>query len=190
MVKDAVSLSNFGEYPLPSGVGPNDLKATLSDDTSGVVMLKYDFRPLTIYGGFEYILFRNPTDSYANGFTTLGGHTVLPGDVNATNYTNNKILRVVWTGAKLALRDDLDIASGFYHYYQNDYNTSTCTDGGLSAPSCHGTLNALSAMIDYRPSKRVDAYAGVMWSHVTGGLASGYLFTQNIGPTIGIRVQF
>ena len=119
MVKDAVSLSNFGEYPLPSGVGPNDLKATLSDDTSGVVMLKYDLRPLTIYGGFEYILFRNPTDSYANGFTTLGGHTVLPGDVNATNYTNNKILRVVWTGAKLTLRDDLDIASGFYHYYQS-----------------------------------------------------------------------
>ncbi len=189
-VKDAVSLSNFGESPLPSGVGMNDLKATLSDNTSGLVMLKYKFERLTTFGGFEYILFRNPSDSYPNGFTTIGGYMVLPGDVNATNYINNKILRVLWTGAKFALREDLDIAGTFYHYYQNDYNTSTCTDGGLSASSCHGTLNALSAMIDYRPSKRLDAYAGVMWSQVTGGLASGYLFTQNIGPTIGLRVQF
>jgi hypothetical protein len=45
-------------------------------------------------------------------------------------------------------------------------------------------------MIDYRPSKRVDVYAGVMWSRVTGGLASGYFFQQNIAPTVGLRVQF
>ena len=34
-VKDAVSLSSFTENPLPSGVSPNALKATLSNNTSG-----------------------------------------------------------------------------------------------------------------------------------------------------------
>ena len=166
------------------------MKATLSNNTAGAVAAKYAFSNATIYGGFEYILFQNPNDAYPNGFTTLGGYTVPPSYVNSTAYTNNKILRVVWTGLRLALRDDLDITGAYYHYYQNDYNTSPCTDGGLSASSCRGTLNALSAMIDYRPSKRVDVYAGVMWSQVTGGQASGYLYSVNLAPTVGVRVQF
>ena len=57
-VKDAVALSNFGEYPLPSGVNPTDLKATLSDNTAGAAMAKYSYNIATVYGGFEYILFR------------------------------------------------------------------------------------------------------------------------------------
>lgn len=115
---------------------------------------------------------------------------MLPGYVTSTAYDNNKILRVFWTGAKYAVRDNIDVAGAYYHYYQNDYNTSPCTDGGLSASSCHGTLNALSAMIEYRPTKRLDLYAGVLWSQVTGGLASGYLYHQNFGPTAGLRFQF
>ena len=186
-VKDAVSLSNFGKSPLPSGVGLNDLKATLSDNTSGVIMLRYTVDALKLYGGFEYILFRNPTDAYPEGFATIGNYNVLPGYVNSTAYNNNKILRVFWTGAKYAVRDDVDVAGAFYHYHQNDYHTGACTDGGLSASSCAGTLNALSAMIDYRPAKRLDLYAGVMWSQVTGDLASGYLYHQNVGPTVGLK---
>jgi hypothetical protein len=58
---------------------------------------KYSYNIATVYGGFEYILFRNPSDADPNGFTTLGGYTVLPGDVNSTAYTINKILRAVWT---------------------------------------------------------------------------------------------
>ena len=56
--------------------------------------------------------------------------------------------------------------------------------------SCRGALNAFSAMIDYRPPKRVETYAGFMWSQVTGGLASGYLYRVNFGPMIGVRVEF
>ena len=188
--KDAVALSNFGEYPLPSGVGVNDLKATLSNNTAGALMVKYGYRIATAFGGFEYILYQNPSNAYPNGFMTLGGYTVLPGYVNSTAYANNKILRVFWTGLRLALRDDLDLAGAYYHYYQNDYYTSTCTDGGLSASSCQGSLNAFSAMIAYHPVRRVEAYGGVMWSQVTGGLASGYLHTINLAPTVGVRVQF
>ena len=45
-------------------------------------------------------------------------------------------------------------------------------------------------MLDYRPLKRVDLYAGVMFSNVYGGLANGFLTTQNIAPTAGLRVKF
>jgi predicted porin len=189
-VKDAVSLSNFGEYPLPIGVNLTDLKATLSNNSAGAIMAKYAFGPMTIFGGFEYILFENPTDAYPNGFKTLGGYTVLPGDANSTEYTNHKILRASWTGVRLDLRKDLALAGAYYHYWQNDYDTNACTEGGLSSSRCHGMENAVSGMIDYRLTGRIDAYAGLMWSQVTGGLASGYLHHVNLAPTAGVRMQF
>jgi predicted porin len=43
---------------------------------------------------------------------------------------------------------------------------------------------------DYRFSKRFDVYAGAMWSSVVNGLASGYLHTSTIDPTIGARFSF
>ena len=91
---------------------------------------------------------------------------------------------------KVAVRDDLDVAAAIYHYNQNNYNTDTCTNGGLSSSKCAGRLDAASVMVDYRITKRFDAYAGVMWSQVTGGQASGFLNSQNIGPTVGLRFQF
>jgi len=189
-VRDAVSLSNYAMSPLPAGVSVDNLKATLSNNTSGVIMLRYRYQTLTLYGGFEVIQFADPGDAYSQGFTTLGGYVVLPGAVKTTEYDINKILRVFWIGAKYAVREDLDIASAVYHYNQNNYNSSTCTNSGLSASSCAGTLDAASAMIDYRVTKRLDVYAGVMWSRVAGGLASGYLNFQNVGPTAGLRFQF
>ena len=189
-VKDGVALSNFGQNPLPAGVPANGLKATLSDKASGMLAARYEFDRATIYTGWEYILFANPSDAYPDGFTAIGNYPVPAGFVNATAYDEHKILRIFWTGVKYPLRDDVDIAGAYYHYYQNDYSTSACTDGGLSASSCRGALNAYTAMIDYRPSKRVTAYGGFMWSQVTGGLASGYLNHVNFAPTIGVRVEF
>jgi hypothetical protein len=38
-------------------------------------------------------------------------------------------------------------------------------------------------MVDFRPVKRVDLYAGVALSNVYGGMANGYIKAQNIDPT-------
>ncbi len=170
-VKDAVSLSNFGQNPLPAGVCQRTPSRRRSPTRpSGLLSLRYEFERATIYSGWEYILFANPSDAYPDGFTAIGNYPVPAGYVSSTAYTEHKILRIFWTGIRYAIRDDLDIAGAYYYYYQNDYNTSPCTDGGLSASSCRGALNAYSAMIDWRPLKRVTAYGGVMWSRVTGGL--------------------
>jgi predicted porin len=145
---------------------------------------------VTFFGGFEVIQSQNPSDAYPQGFTTLGGYTVLPGAVKSAEYDIPKLLRIFWMGAKYAIRDDLDVAAAVYHYNQNDYNAGTCTNGGLSSSSCAGTLDSVSAMIDYRVTKRLDVYAGIMWSRVAGGLASGYLKSETAGPTAGLRFQF
>jgi hypothetical protein len=43
---------------------------------------------------------------------------------------------------------------------------------------------------DYRFNTHVDAYLGAMYSDVHNGLASGYFFTTNINPTVGVRYKF
>ena len=134
-VKDAVSLSNYAMSTLPAGVSVDNLKATLSNDTSALIMLHYKYRSLTFYGGFEVIQFQDPSDPYSQGVTTLGGYTVLPGAVKTTEYDINKIFRVFWMGTKYAVRDYLDLAAAVYHYNQNNYNSGTCTSGGRWTPS-------------------------------------------------------
>jgi hypothetical protein len=122
-------------------------------------------------------------DGTASARTTLGGYTVLPGAVNTTEYDIAKTLRIAWIGAKVAVRDDLDVAAAVYHYNQNNYITATCTNGGLSDSKCAGTLDAASAMIDYRVTKRLDMYAGVMWSRVAGARRAGLYLALHRTPT-------
>ena len=100
-VKDGVALSNFGQNPLPAGVPANGLKATLSDKASGMLAARYEFGRATIYSGWEYILFANPSDAYPGGFTAIGNYPVPAGFVNATAYDEHKILRIFWAGVKI-----------------------------------------------------------------------------------------
>ncbi len=204
--RDAVSLSTYSADPLPAGVSQDDLKATLADIDAAVLAAKYVYGPLKFYGGYEYARFAPPSDAYPGGFGSLGGYTVLPGAVSVTNYIDNKILQVAWIGAKYAIRSDLDITGAYYFVDQNDYappgsaptvcgpNTKAPVPGGTPQGAlnsyCAGNLYALSALIEYRPLKRLDLYAGLMYSRASGGIASGYIHSDNIDPTIGLRLSF
>jgi predicted porin len=197
-VRDAVSLANWSTATAVATPGQmNTLKATLSNDTSLLVLAKYTIGPAQLFGGYEYIRSQNPSDDYANGFTSLGGYTVaansvLPGSVTSSDYTINKVLQVFWIGARYSILSNVDIVGAYYRYNQNDFNTSACTGSGVNTSSskCAGTQDAVSVMIDYRPLKRLTIYGGLMYSQVNGGLASGYLNANNVNPTIGLRLQF
>jgi predicted porin len=202
-IKDQVNLGTFNG-PLPVGAPSDALKATLSDNNSVMLLAKYTYGPLKLYGGYEYINYANPSDTYAGGFTALGGLPVIKGGVTSTAYTDNLNFQVFWLGAKYSILSNLDVAAGYYHYDQANYDTSpgkncgpnTVIPGPGYSPhgtlkgDCAGTLNAYSAMIDWKPMKRLDVYAGLMYSEVNGGLASGYLNTNNLDPTVGLRLQF
>ena len=237
--QNAVSLSNFagscstltkgpfaGQTGCASGIpnfyGPDDLKATLSNNSGLMLLAKYRWGAVTLSGGWMGWRQANPSDDFLNGFQTLGGYSV-PATIvttdkaiaklfptawtNSTAYNKARVVNVPFIGAKYAINSDLDVAGAFYYENQNDYNSSTkaCAyaktsflqaNGNLlnviraNSNACAGTQYALSARIDYRPLKRVDVYAGVMFSNVYGGLANGFLSTRNIAPTAGLRVKF
>ena len=213
-IKDQVNLSTYngvagngapagyGIVGLPAGVPAGALKATLSNNDSVMLLAKYKWNQFTVYGGWEHIRYANPSDKYAGGFTTVGGYTVPAGAVTSNAYTNPLQFDVLWTGVKYAITDRLDVTGAYYLYVQHDYNTTAGQCGpiaqtvpgytlqGTAGGKCAGYLNAFSAMIDWRPLKRVDIYAGAMYSRVSGGLASGYLYSSNFDPTVGVRVRF
>jgi hypothetical protein len=98
----------------------------------------------------------------------------------------------MWTGAKYAITDKLDVSGGYYHYIQNNFFAAG-PDVGCSSRAhsqCSGTFDAFSALIDWRFAAKWDTYIGFMFSQVNGGLANGYLQRNNIDPTAGLRFRF
>ena len=218
--KDAVSLGTYGVGAIPPGASVDDLKATLADVNAGIIGVKYTNGPYKLFGGYEYSRFSNPTDSYAanavaNGISTLGGYNAIPGAANVvtTAYTNNKILQVAWIGATYSIRPDLDITGAYYYAQQNNFypgglskaaNAAACLPNttkpsaatgfqqlqGTANTYCAGHENVESALLDWRPLKRLDVYGGVLFSQLTGGLASGFFHTTSIAPTAGLRLTF
>lgn len=189
--------------PLPVGAilpanltnpGSGFVAGTVSDNTSVMLLAKYSLGLVKLYGGYEHILFRNPNNPLQVGQSILGGYTL--GTVNNAAFGTDRILQVFWTGARYAVRPDLDLSVAYYHEEQNSFqggtpatfNASRCTNASLS--QCSGQLDAVSFLADYRFAKQFDAYAGIMWGQVSNGLASGFLHRSAIDPTVGLRFQF
>jgi predicted porin len=197
-VQNAVSLAVAGNT-LPA-VLPQVLTATLSDDTSVMLVGKYSNGPLKLFAGYEYIQYAPPTTPYApgTGFSDIAGDFVCAGcaAINNTNINSaafnagDKLLHVFWTGGKYAVTDNLDVIGAYYHYTQPTFGAFVnCTNPSAFA-NCHGTFDAVSFVVDWQFAKKFDAYAGIMFSQVNGGLANGYLNRSMIDPTVGLRFRF
>ncbi len=44
-----------------------------------MLLAKYTYGPLKLFGGYEYINYANPSDAYPGGFTSIGGLPVTTG---------------------------------------------------------------------------------------------------------------
>ena len=127
--------------------------------------------------------------------------------ISYTTYLHNRFVNVFFLGAKYSINSQLDATAAFYYLDQNNYNSSAtpCATANttfvqpngrslvvsrVNSSACAGSQDAISFLLDYRPVKRVDLYAGLMISNVYGGLANGFQATQNIAPTAGLRVKF
>lgn len=163
------------------------LAGTISDNDAYSLMASYTLdRDLKFFAGYEYIDYSNPSVPLQAGTTDIGGYTLAI--VNNTAFPHDKILQVVWGGAKYAVTSKVDLTGAYYHYGQNSYGAKSCSD--TSAATCSGTLNAWSMVADYRFAKRFDAYLGFMYSQVSGGQAAGYLYNNDFAPTTGVRFNF
>ena len=112
-ITDAVSIGLSGNplgpagNPLPPFL-PQILTATISDQTSVMLLAKYTNGPLKLYAGYEWIQFAPPSNAQT-AFNDLTGDFICIGcaAINNTNIINgafdahDKILQVFWTGGKV-----------------------------------------------------------------------------------------
>jgi predicted porin len=205
---------------VPEFYNNTDVTATLSNNTGLLLTSKYKWNALTLFGGYAWLRQSDPSNNYLNGFNTIGGWNVpatIPSTFpNAkkywptqwTSYTTYAIPRIApffWVGAKYAITPQLDVTGAFYYLQQSNYNATTCgtanstyvepngssfTVTRVNSGKCAGQTDFISFLVDYRPVKRVDLYAGIMISNVYGGLANGYQVAQTVNPTAGIRIKF
>ena len=160
------------------------LKATLSDNVAFSVMTKYSFVawgnsappmvakgpiapsgpvgiPLTLYAGYEWIQFSNPSDPQAtsfidDGFTFNNSGGVNHGQVSTANLTSinnnafnvncgtgtgcgNEIFQIFWVGAKYGITRDLDVTGAYYEYFQNQFVNGA---GICASPGAHSQCAA------------------------------------------------
>ncbi len=190
-VKDAISAAPLAVGFVPTATqlaqaGSGLVAGTVSDNTSLMLLARYGIGPVKLYAGYENIRYVNPTVPLPVGSTIIGGYTL--GTVSNVGFPNARDLQVFWTGAKYAVRSDIDLMAAYYHQQQNSFGVVGCSNASLA--TCSGQLNAVSLVLDYRFAKRFDAYAGAMYSQVWNGLASGFLNRSTIDPTVGMRFQF
>lgn len=164
---------------------PNSLAATVSDNTSIMLLAKYRIGRLLMMAGYENIRFANPGNPIVAGTYDYRYQLAF---VNNAAYTRNRLLQVVWAGGRYTVSKKFSVYAGYYHYSQNSYAANRCTDA--SQGSCSGILDGVSLVGDYRLFKHFEIYGGAMLTSVANGLASGFQNRSNVDPTIGGRFTF
>jgi len=167
----------------------NSLAATISDNTAYALMALYKIDPFKLFAGYERIKYANPRTPLSAGFNDIGDYVLAFVTNNA--YSKSKTVNVYWTGVRYTVIPHLDLTVAYYGYNQNAYGTGKQAGCTTSAHSvCSGNFEAFSFDADYYFNKHFDAYLGAMYSGVHDGVASGYLSTTNINPTVGVRYKF
>lgn len=214
--KDAVNLTLNGAATNTAGqpIGamlPQTVTATLSNNSDLMALAKYAVERLRLYVGYEWMQFAPPSDPFTaagTGFTTIVGDFVCVGCGTATGGTNinstafsesagfrDRVLQVIWTGARYDITDTVSVAGAYYHYHQNNFaasaaNLAACNVAATNKSFCAGAMDAVSGLIDWKFAPKWDTYIGTFYSSFNGGLANGYLARNNVATTAGIRFRF
>jgi predicted porin len=178
-------------------IGTNNTEyGIVTDNTAIMLAAKYTWDAFKFFLGYEHIQQFNPTNPLGVGATAQGGY--LLSGVEDNNLDSPKLVQIAWTGVRYAYDDKTDITASYYHQWQATFRVpSACPPTSFRA-SCSGFLNEGSAFIDHHFTKRFDAYAGIAYSNVSGGMAIAiphgpgvpYLSNSNTAPTIGARFTF
>jgi predicted porin len=191
------TLNSINTNPLSGAnvVGPTNTEyGIVTDNTALMLAAKYTWDPFRFYGGYEHIRYTNPSDPLGVGATAQGGY--LLSGVEDNNLDSPKIVQVIWSGVKYAFDSKTDITLSYYLELQNDFRVpSTCSVTAGFRSSCAGNLNEVSLYTDHHFTKRFDAYAGIAYSRVTGGLDIAiphgpgvrYYDNSNTAPSVGFR---
>jgi predicted porin len=188
-VGNAVAVSGLPAAQLANPVIPRDsLAATVSDNTAYGIFAKYAFSPVTVFGGYEHIIYANPSHPLTNGFRDDGGYLVTALLTNNNAYAYKRRVNLVWTGFRYPATAKFTVSGGYYHIKQNSYHGDGCSSAAFG--SCSGHEDVVSLVLDYRFTKHWDVYFGSMYSGVAGGMSSGFLHDSTLGTMTGARFTF
>lgn len=164
----------------------DSLSAVVSDNKAYSLAGSYTTGPWKFFAGYEHITFANPSTPLLAPFSGLGGYDFSV--VSNTAYDHHRTLKYRWAGLKYTVSSQFILSAAYYHYDQNSFKGNGCSDA--SSASCSGGLDAYSLLGEYKLTRRFEMYGGAMYSHASDGLASGFLHTSTIDPTIGFRFAF
>jgi predicted porin len=185
----SLTASQVAGLPALGYSAANSLAATVADVTTYSLMGSYALNRVKLFAGYMHLKYADPDTPLNAGYTDIGGYVLAVVTNNA--YLDPKMVRVYWTGVRYTVVPGLDLTAAYYGVYQNAYGTKTLAGCTTSAHSqCSGNLQGISFDADYRFNVHFDAYLGAMYSGVHDGMASGYLYSTNINPTIGVRFKF
>jgi predicted porin len=175
----------------------NTLYGIVTDNSAIMAAAKYSSESIKVFAGYEYIWQNNPVNPLGVGASDQGGYFL--SGVEDNNLDSEKLVNIWWTGAKYTYHKKTDATLAWYQQRQNDFRVpSTCSAAAGYRASCAGTLNEGSFYVDHHFSKRVDSFAGVAYSFVSGGMDIAiphgpgvpYKSDNNFAPTIGSRFVF
>jgi predicted porin len=175
----------------------NTVYGIVTDNSAIMAAAKYTWDPFKVFGGYEYIRQTNPSNPLGVGASDQGGY-IMSG-VEDENLDAPKIVQIWWTGVKYAYDHKTDITLSWYHQQQNDFRLpSPCSPEAGFRSSCAGDLDEVSLYADHHFTGRFDAFAGIAYSWVSGGLAIAiphspgvpYNYDSNLAPTVGGRFTF
>ena len=175
----------------------NTVYGIVTDNNAIMGAAKYTWDPFKFFVGYEYIWQNNPSRPLGVGASDQGGY-IMSG-VEDTNLDSEKLVQIWWEGVKYAYDSKTDITLSWYEQRQNDFRfPKTCSPTAGFRSSCAGTLIEGSLYADHHFTKRLDGFAGLAYSFVTGGLAIAiphgpgvpYLHNSNFAPTVGARFVF
>jgi predicted porin len=175
----------------------NTVYGIVTDNNAVMVTAKYAWDPFKFFAGYEYIWQNNPKNPLGVGASDQGGY-IMSG-VEDNNLDSEKLVQIWWTGVKYTYRSKTDFTFSWYQQRQNDFRSPpACSPAAGFRASCAGTLNETSFYVDQHFTKRFDAFAGIAYSYVSGGLAIAiphgpgvpYNYNSNFAPTVGGRFTF
>jgi len=193
------TLNSINTIPITGSnlIGMDDTEyGIVTDNTAIMVAAKYTLKKVKLFAGYEHILYKNPAHPLGVGASAQGGYQL--SGVEDNNLDSDKKVDVVWTGVKYAYDKKTDITLSYYRENQNDFRVpATCSPTSMRS-SCAGTLDEVSLYADHHFTRHFDAYAGIAYSDVTGGLAIAiphgpgvpYYHNSNTAPTVGGRFAF
>jgi predicted porin len=175
-----------------------------------MVTAKYAVDKLKLDAGYEWIQFENPSDAVTS-FTDIAGDYLCAGcqikpgnagagqvfngtNINNTAYNVAEIRQLAWFGGKYAVTNSVDLSAAYYHIWQNNYssgsNVALCAESSLANAACAGSIDAVSALVDWKFAPKWDTYLATLYSRNNGGLDSGYAARDNWATTAGLRFRW